>query len=110
MFTGWTGKLIDLGPSVPSVDGYGFSNANSCDTIILRKTDGVVSLANTSNTMGGKWYSNGTGGTLYVPFALISEYQTATNWSVFMGYPNNHIEAIEGSQYEHYYADGTPVE
>jgi hypothetical protein len=27
-----------------------------------------------------------------------------------MGYPNNHIEAIEGSQYEHYYADGTPVE
>jgi hypothetical protein len=110
MFTYWRGKTLDFGPSLPSIKQYGISNAESCDTIILRRTDGIVTLANSSNVLGGKWQSNGTGGTLYVPSALISEYQTATNWSVFMGYPNNHIEAIEGSQYEHYYADGTPVE
>ena len=53
--------------------------------------------------------SNGTGGTLYVPSSLVSTYQSATNWSVILGYTNNSIQAIEGSQYENYYADGTAV-
>ena len=52
--------------------------------------------------------SNGSGGTLYVPQALISTYQSATNWSTILGYANNQILPIEGSIYENQYADGTP--
>jgi hypothetical protein len=47
--------------------------------------------------------------TIYVPQALISSYQSATNWAT--RYNNNTltINAIEGSVYEHNYADGTPI-
>ena len=78
-------------------------------TLILRKST-LVALSATTYLSNGIWGSEGTGGTLYVPRDLISEYQAATNWSTILGYANNRILAIEGSQYENYYADGTPIE
>ena len=84
---------------------------NGCsvlDTIILRSP--TLARMGDVNALGGTSFdSNGSGGTLYVPQALISTYQSATNWSKILGYTNNQILPIEGSIYETQYADGTPV-
>lgn len=93
----------------------GFTNQNNmhgCSKLtdlIIRNTS-VCTLANINNFTGTPFASGGTGGKLYVPQALISSYESATNWSTILGYANNQILPIEGSQYEHYYADGTPIE
>ena len=86
-----------------------FSGCSVLNTLILRRTAGIVSLNSTGAFNNSPFASAGSGGTLYVPSALISTYQSATNWSTILGYANNSIQAIEGSQYENYYADGTPV-
>lgn len=59
---------------------------------------------------GTPFASGGTGGTLYVPNALKSSYQSASNWSTILGYATNSIQAIEGSYYETHYADGTVIQ
>lgn len=84
-------------------------NNTALETIIIRATNAVANLGNLNNLTGTPFADGGTGGTLYVPSALISSYQAATNWSTILGYTNNNIAAIEGSQYEDYYADGTPI-
>lgn len=85
-----------------------FDGDSVLETIILRNST-VVALGNTNSFTGTPFASNGTGGTLYVPSALIASYQSASNWSTILGYPNNQIKAIEGSIYETKYADGTPI-
>lgn len=47
--------------------------------------------------------------TLYVPSALISSYQSASNWATILARAGKNIAAIEGSIYETQYADGTPI-
>lgn len=94
--------------SVASFGGQCFANT-ALDTLIIRRTS-VTTLGNINNFNNSPFASGKAGGTLYVPSSLISNYQNATNWSTILGYPNNSIQAIEGSQYENYYADGTPVE
>lgn len=80
------------------------------DTLILRKTDGIVPLDSINAfTNGTKFRNGGGGGTLYVPNALIGSYQGATNWSTLLGYTGNVIAKIEGTTYETTYADGTSV-
>ena len=86
-----------------------FQNCSSLDTLIIRVGSGACVLGNINNFTGTPFASGGTGGTLYVPQALISSYQSASNWSTILGYANNQILPIEGSQYENYYADGTPI-
>lgn len=103
------GTKVDLGGSALSIKSAAFSGATKLATIILRKTS-VVSLAATSCFSNSPFASGKAGGTLYVPSALISSYQAATNWSTILGYSTNSIAAIEGSEYEHYYADRTPIE
>lgn len=77
--------------------------------LIIRKAS-VVPLQNVGAFASTPFASGGTGGTLYVPNALISSYQSANNWSTILGYASNSIQAIEGSYYETHYADGTPIE
>lgn len=86
-----------------------FTNT-ALNVLVIRKTDGVTTLQGTNNFNSSPFASNGAGGTLYVPNALISSYQSASNWSTILGYANNSIQAIEGSYYETHYADGTPIE
>lgn len=90
------------------LNGAMFVKCSSLTTVILRRSSSIVSVASNSfnNT---PFASGGTGGTLYVPQSLISSYQSANNWSTILGYENNSIVAIEGSQYETQYADGTPI-
>lgn len=78
-------------------------------TVVIRQTDAVSPLDNINSFNDTCFASGKAGGTLYVPSALIADYQAATNWSTILGYTNNSIAAIEGSQYENYYADGTPI-
>ena len=86
-----------------------FSNTG-LNVLVIRRTSGVTTLQGVNNFNNSPFASNGAGGTLYVPNALISSYQSATNWSTLLGYTNNQILAIEGSYYETHYADGTPIE
>lgn len=87
---------------------YILRNCTKLKTLILRNTS-AWSLSNINVFQGSPFANNGTGGTLYVPSSLVSEYTQATNWSTILGYANNQIKAIEGSIYETQYADGTPI-
>lgn len=91
------------------LQGDFFKNCSSLATLILRRTAGVVSLAQVGSLNGTPFASGGTGGTIYVPSALISSYQSASNWSTIDGYGTVTWKAIEGSIYETQYADGTPI-
>ena len=102
-------KVVDFGAPTRLGNVEFFINCSQLTTVILR-TPSVCSLTNINNIASGTPFaSTGTGGTLYVPSALISDYQSATNWSTVLGYANNSIQAIEGSIYETQYADGTPI-
>lgn len=101
--------VVDLG-GITSIGGQDFSGCSILDTVILRRTAAVTTLSNVNAFNSTPFASGGTGGTLYVPQALISSYKATTNWSTILGYANNQILPIEGSIYETQYADGTPIE
>ena len=107
--TGYKGSVIDLGLGSYTIGSYSFNNCSNLKRLILRQQS-LPTLENINGFVNTPFASNGTGGTLYVPQDLISSYQSASNWSTILGYANNSIQAIEGSEYEHYYADGTPIE
>lgn len=106
-FEGWKGTKLDM-PICRELGGTSFYGVPNMDTLILRYS-GVALLRDVNAFNGSRFASNGAGGTLYVPQSQISSYQSASNWSTILGYANNNIAAIEGSQYENYYADGTPI-
>lgn len=91
-------EFADLG-FCQSIGSNGFYNCGNLRTLVLRRTDAVVTLnAWNSNTIKGI-YNNPTESTIYVPQALISTYQTATNWKT--GYTAGlTFLKIEGSIYE----------
>jgi len=102
-------ETLDFGAEFLGFNGGNiFSLCGSLRTIILRR-NAICSISNANVLNATPFKSGSTGGTLYVPQALISSYQSATNWSTILGYENNQILPIEGSIYETQYADGTPV-
>jgi hypothetical protein len=102
-------QTIDFGANTPTFDNYTFSGDSSLTTLILRKTSDVIALGNISAFNNSPFRSGGSGGTIYVPSSLISTYQSATNWSTINGYGTITWKAIEGSEYETHYADGTVI-
>lgn len=105
-------------PQLKAVDWLGgaingtstqFASCPKLNVMVIRKTNGVCSLAQIKAFNDTPFASGKTGGTLYVPQALIESYQAATNWSTILGYANNQILPIEGSIYETQYVDGTPI-
>lgn len=99
------GKLTSIGTNTNNT----FNGCTVLDTMIIR-TSSVATLHNINCFTNTPFASGGSGGTLYVPRSLIASYQSASNWVTILGYENNDIKAIEGSQYENYYADGTSIE
>lgn len=103
---------LDLNEAGSSPSAYianqAFSGCANLNVLILR-SGSVWTLQNTGAFNNSPFASGKAGGTLYVPANLKTQYEQANNWSTILGYPNNSIQAIEGSQYEHYYADGTPI-
>ena len=88
---------VDIGPDLTYLDYDAFYLA-TVGTVILRSP--TVVTANNRDSV--KAITN-----LYVPSAIVADYATASNWVSDAG--NRTVTAIEGSQYEHYYADGTPI-
>ncbi len=107
-------QTVDTGAS--SIGGnYIFNGCTALTTIILRSTS-VAALTGTTPFTTSPFASDGTGGTIYIPKSLYdqlgtgtNDYKAATNWSTIDGYGTITWAKIEGSQYEHYYADGTPI-
>lgn len=98
------GKLAfcDMG-SVPTVGAETFAYQPNLETVILRITGGAAALSSIDAFTGCTKVTSGQC-TFYVPSALISTYQTATNWSVVAGYGCQFLP-IEGSIYETYTVD-----
>lgn len=100
---------VDLGPNqIGTLGNFTFYNSAKFNTLILRSSS-QIGLSNINAFNSTPFASGSAGGTLYVPQALIADYQAATNWSTILGYANNQILPIEGSIYENTYADGTPI-
>lgn len=99
-------EIVDMA-QLNRILGNTFLNSGVQKIIIRVNTVATLDALNAFN--GTPFASGGTGGTLYVPSALISSYESATNWSTILSYENNQILPIEGSQYETQYADGTPI-
>lgn len=92
-------RFADLG-HIGTINAQSFYDNKVLERIILRKTDGVANLVNTNAFVQTPFASGGTGGTVYVPKALISQYQQATNWSTLYAAGTCNFVAIEGSEYE----------
>lgn len=75
---------------------YGCTNLK---TVIIR-TQQVCALGNITAFGNTPFASGGTGGTVYVPAALIESYKAATNWSTLYAAGSMTFAAIEGSEYE----------
>lgn len=99
--------------SVVTVDTL--QSDSKLQTLVIRGAH-VAVLSNASNFNSTPFASGGTGGTIYIPKSLydqlgtgVNDYKAATNWSTIDGYGTITWAQIEGSQYEHYYVDGTPI-
>ena len=83
-----------------SLNGYiAFNNCSALKTLILRQTE-VVTMHGVNVFNGTPFASGGTGGTIYVPEALIDSYKAEANWSILDGYGTITWKAIEGSEYD----------
>jgi hypothetical protein len=91
-------------------NGFGNNFFLNCPlkTLIFRY-NGVCPLNSTGAFNSTPFANGGEGGEIYVPSAQIENYKVATNWSTVHGWGTITWKAIEGSQYENYYADGTEV-
>lgn len=94
-------------PKLELVDAYANSiqansmrSSSSLRTVILRISDRVSTLLHINGFQGTPFASDGTGGTIYVPEALIESYKTATNWVTLYEAGTCNFVAIEGSKYE----------
>lgn len=90
--------VIDF-PLLSSIAELAFASCSVLATLILRSST-VCTLANTTAFNGTPFASNGSGGTVYVPAALVESYQTAANWSTLYAAGSCTFVAIEGSEYE----------
>ena len=98
-------SLLDFGEnqtanqySVPIRNNV-FEKCASLKTVILRSPN-LLEMQNVSAFNNTPFAIGGTGGTVYVPQALITEYQNATNWSTLYAAGTCNFVAIEGSEYE----------
>ena len=81
---------------ITSIGGSAFRGCRGLTTLILRNTEKVCTLLNTSALSSTK-IASGTG-YIYVPAALIDSYKAASNWSTF---------AAQFRALEDYTVDGT---
>lgn len=89
---------VDLGEDLHNLPSDSFY-ACTVGTVILRsKTLVTAATEDAVNSIKN----------LYVPAALVADYATATNWVTNAA--NRTVTAIEGSEYEHYYANGIAIE
>lgn len=95
--------------SCGKIGGSAFKYCSSLRTLVIRRTDAVATATSMGSQQFGGIYNNPNESAIYVPSALVSSYQTASNWSALYALNNNIFKAIEGSIYETQYVDGTPI-
>lgn len=95
-------NAIDIGPNNVALYGLTlfFNQSGAYPVVILRRTAGIV-VAGGSDTI----QHIDSGSRVYVPSALIDSYKAANYWSA----KGDIFYPIEGSEYEHYYANGVGV-
>ena len=76
-----------------------FENCSALRTLVLKTTNMVVLSNGTNANAWGGIYNNPSASTIYVPQALISSYQTASNWQTLYNLGVTFAK-IEGSIYE----------
>lgn len=76
-----------------------FKGCTALKTLVLR-SETYCPIASVNVFDGTPFASGGPGGTVYVPTALIEEYQNDTNWSALYAEGTCNFAAIEGSEYE----------
>lgn len=98
VFNGCTAlELVDFAGG--AIGATWFNNCALLKTLVIRE-EKVTTLSNINAFTNTPFASGGTGGTVYVPAALIESYQTATNWSTLYAAGTCNFVAIEGSEYE----------
>ena len=108
---------VDLGTNLSTIRATAFTGCSSFDTLVIRKSTGVPTLANISAFNNSCFASGKTGGTLYVYNDMIASYQSASNWSTILGYTTNQIKSIESTHTDPnapvdlttHYIDGTLI-
>ena len=103
-------KGIDLGEScttlTPGSDSFFYqTRCQNIEALILRGNTLVPLTKSLGGAGGTQNFGISAKNRIYVPAALVDEYKNATNWSSY----SNIILPIEGSKYEHYWVDGTPI-
>lgn len=85
------GEIVkaDFG-AAKSIAASAFAYCSAMNALILRRTDAICTLANTTNALKDTPIEKGTG-YVYVPAALVETYKTASNWATFAA----QIRAIE---------------
>lgn len=97
-------SFVDINSSVSNIKNYCFTRSSASTNlleVVLRKTDGVVTLPNAIGSTGiNAVFRYRRNIKLYVPSALIASYEANSNWAagITAGYLT--IVALEGSQYE----------
>ena len=91
-------NTVDFGKCT-GIDANCFNGCANLTALVFRSAS-VCALGNVNAFTGTPFASGGAGGEIYVPSALISSYQTATNWSTINGYGTITWKAIEGSEWE----------
>ena len=111
-------KVLDRERHISSFYTNALNGLSSLDTLILRNDSSLAILWGGASVFNGTKFAEGaTGGTIYIPKVFYdhlgdgtsSDYKAASNWSTLDGYGTVTWACIEGSQYENYYADGTPI-
>lgn len=88
-------KLVDCGSASSFSVGENFKGCTSLEVIILRRTVGITALGNTNNFSGVSQNVK-----VYVPSALKSTYESATNWSTLVSNGIVSFYNLENSAYE----------
>lgn len=74
-------KKADFG-AAKSIAASGLAYCSALEALILRRSDAICTLANTTNALKETPIEGGTG-YVYVPASLLSAYQSASNWSTY---------------------------
>ena len=91
--------VIDLGPNFHAIPYDGLYDIGARVNAVILRSPTLVTANNRDSVGSIK--------TLYVPSALVSDYATASNWVTTAG--SRTVLAIEGTDYETHYADGTLI-
>ena len=86
-------------PLVKRLMSSSFKDNTKLDTLVLG-SETVCTLFNVNAFQGTPFAIGGTGGTAYVPQALIEEYKIETNWSTLYEAGTVTFVAKEGSEYD----------